>query len=57
MKPFRAATFAGIGLIGFGVQLATLALLVLAGWPYLVATCVAVEAAVLHNFAWHERWT
>jgi putative flippase GtrA len=22
-----------------------------------LATCLAVEAALLHNFAWHERWT
>jgi putative flippase GtrA len=21
------------------------------------ATCLAVEAALLHNFFWHERWT
>jgi putative flippase GtrA len=27
------------------------------GWHYLVATVVAVEAAVLHNFFWHQRWT
>jgi putative flippase GtrA len=25
--------------------------------PYLVATAVAVEAAILHNFIWHERFT
>ena len=24
---------------------------------YLWATALAVEAAVLHNFLWHERWT
>ena len=24
---------------------------------YLTATALAVEAAVLHNFFWHERWT
>jgi putative flippase GtrA len=24
---------------------------------YLVATAIADEAAVLHNFAWHRRWT
>ena len=24
---------------------------------YLTATALAVEAAVLHNFLWHERWT
>ena len=27
------------------------------GADYLVATFLAVEAAVLHNFIWHERWT
>jgi hypothetical protein len=27
------------------------------GWNYLVSTAAAVEAAVLHNFAWHQRWT
>ena len=24
---------------------------------YLIATVLAVEAAILHNFVWHERWT
>lgn len=24
---------------------------------YLLATALAVELAVLHNFAWHQRWT
>lgn len=27
------------------------------GLHYLAATALAVEAAVLHNFVWHERWT
>ena len=40
-----------------GVQLTALALLTHAGWPVLLATALAVEAAVLHNFVWHERWT
>jgi putative flippase GtrA len=26
-------------------------------WAYPLATLVAVEAAILHNFFWHERWT
>jgi putative flippase GtrA len=44
--------------MGFGVQFATL--LVLAGWfdvNYLLATALAVEIAILHNFLWHQRWT
>jgi putative flippase GtrA len=54
----RAVAFAIVGLMGFALQLAVLALLTsCAGWPYLPATVAAVEAAVLHNFIWHERWT
>jgi len=49
--------FNAVGLLGFAVQLTVLALLLHAGAQYLVATAVAVEAAVLHNFFWHERWT
>jgi len=46
-----------VGLLGFAVQLALLTLLVRLGVHYLAATALAVEAAVLHNFVWHERWT
>jgi putative flippase GtrA len=28
-----------------------------AGMNYLVATVLAVELALLHNFVWHEAWT
>jgi putative flippase GtrA len=27
------------------------------GVHYLVATALAVEIALLHNYAWHRRWT
>ena len=50
--------FNAVGGIGVGVQL--VALTILAGQlelNYLVATALAVEAAVIHNFLWHERWT
>jgi putative flippase GtrA len=54
----RWVAFNSVGALGFGVQLAVLALLVRGGGiNYLWATAVAVEAAILHNFAWHERWT
>ena len=46
-----------VGVIGFAVQLMVLAALEIAGAPVLVATAIAVEAAILHNFVWHERWT
>ncbi len=46
-----------VGSLGIGVQLATLWMLTSAGVSYMIATALAVEAAVLHNFAWHERFT
>ena len=47
-----------VGIAGVGVQLLVLALLKSGfGVPYLTATVLAVETAVLHNFFWHERWT
>jgi putative flippase GtrA len=49
--------FNAVGAAGLAVQLAVLALLVHAGIHYLAATAMAVEAAILHNFVWHERWT
>jgi putative flippase GtrA len=54
----RWGVFNIVGLIGIGVQLVML--VVLKGWlgiHYLAATVLAVEAAILHNFIWHERWT
>src|SRR5215211_2114050 len=54
----RWIRFNGIGALGAGLQLAILAALTRAtALHYLWATAVAVEAAVLHNFCWHERWT
>jgi putative flippase GtrA len=51
-------SFAGVAAIGFGVQIATLAALTsVAQVPPALATALAVETAILHNFAWHERWT
>lgn len=47
-----------VGALGIGVQLAALwALVHWLGLHYLPATALAVEAAVLHNFVWHERFT
>ncbi len=54
----RVSAFLVVGALGFVLQLGTLFLLTTEwNWPYAAATLVAVEAAVLHNFAWHERWT
>jgi putative flippase GtrA len=54
----RWAKFSAVGATGIAVQVTTLALLLrFAGIHYLVATAIAVEASVLHNFVWHSRWT
>jgi len=54
----RWVKFHMVGLMGMCVQLTVLPLLKSGlGLDYLPATIVAVEAAVLHNFAWHEKFT
>lgn len=54
----RLVKFSAVGAGGVIVQAATLAVLLrLTGMHYLAATALAVEAAILHNFAWHRRWT
>ena len=56
--PRRFMPFVAVGAAGFAVQLASLHLLAsYAGVHYLLATALAVEAAILHNFVWHSRWT
>ncbi len=54
----RWLKFNAVGAIGIVVQLAALALL--RNWrtlDYLLATALAVEITVIHNFLWHERFT
>jgi putative flippase GtrA len=53
----RWLKFNAIGIVGVSVQLFFLHLLVRAKVEYLAATALAVEAAVLHNFAWHQKYT
>jgi putative flippase GtrA len=54
----RWLKFNAVGAIGICVQLGVLALLRSGlGLNYLLSTGLAVEAAVLHNFLWHERFT
>ena len=54
----RWLRFNAVGGIGIGVQLAALAIFrSLLHLDYLLATILAVETAVLHNFLWHERFT
>ncbi len=54
----RWIRFNSVGAIGVGVNFTVLTVLVgLLDVHYLVATALAVETAILHNFLWHERWT
>jgi putative flippase GtrA len=53
----RWLKFSAVGLLGMGVQLLVLAILTKWKMHYLLATALAVEAAVLHNYFWHRRWT
>jgi putative flippase GtrA len=54
----RWLAFNSVGAMGILVQMVLLWGLTSAlHMRYLIATALAVEAAVLHNFVWHERWT
>lgn len=54
----RWATFNAVGVIGFCVQLCAVYILIrVFKIEALVATALAVETAVLHNFAWHHFLT
>ena len=53
----RWIVFNLVGVTGVVVQLASMTWLLIWGLHYLAATALAVEAAILNNFLWHERWT
>jgi len=54
----RFARFALAGTSGFVIQVGTLAVLTtLFGVNYMMATLIAVEAAIVSNFIWHQQWT
>ena len=54
----RWVKFNVVGGGGVIVQLALLAILTqLLDVHYLLATLIAVEGAILHNFVWHQKWT
>ena len=54
----RLLKFHLVGAAGIGVQLCCLFLFKTAlHLNYLLATALAVEVAVLHNFLWHEHYT
>jgi len=50
--------FCVVGVMGSGVQMVVLYLgRDVVGLHYLVATVLAVEMTLAHNFTWHEHWT
>jgi putative flippase GtrA len=54
----RWGKFNLVGAIGMVVQLAALAVFHhVDGGHYLWATAAAIELTLLHNFAWHQRFT
>ena len=54
----RWLKFNFVGGVGIAVQLAALALFrSVMHLDYLLATALAVETAVIHNFLWHEHFT
>jgi|HubBroStandDraft_6_1064221.scaffolds.fasta_scaffold272840_2 putative flippase GtrA len=57
-KLVRWCKFNFVGGIGIGVQFSVLFLLkTVLHFDYLLATAIAVEVAVVHNFVWHEQFT
>ena len=57
-QALRWLKFNAVGAMGIVVQLGVLTVLSSGlHLNYLAATTLAVEAAILHNFAWHERFT
>jgi len=54
----RWLKFNAVGAAGIVVQLVALGILrSVLKLDYLLATALAVEAAVVHNYLWHERFT
>jgi putative flippase GtrA len=53
----RWLRFNAVGVAGTAVQFILLWLIAGAGAPKPLAAAFAVEAAVIHNFFWHECWT
>jgi len=53
----RWLKFNAVGIAGAAIQVILVWLLTRGGMHYLIATAIAVEVAILHNFYWHVRWT
>ena len=54
----RFIRFSAVGALGLAVKFGVLVLMKsVFGLGYMLATTVAVEAAIVHNFVWHSHWT
>ena len=53
----RPLRYLAVAALGAGVQAIVVALATAADIPPITATLLGIEAAILHNFAWHDRWT
>ena len=54
----RWLKFNAVGALGIVVQMGAFALFFsVLHFNYMLATALAVETAVLHNFVWHEKYT
>lgn len=56
VPPSRMSRFLLIGAIGVLVQMLVAATLLAAGLMPVLATLLAIEAAIVSNHAWHRRW-
>lgn len=54
----RWLKFSAVGVLGVAVQAGFLALFIyILNLHYLLATALALEVTLLHNFCWHWKWT
>jgi len=53
----RMLKFSAVGAVGIAVQFIVLFGLVKLHIDYLIATAMAVESAIVHNFLWHQQFT
>jgi dolichol-phosphate mannosyltransferase len=54
---YRPAKFALVGASGIAVNEGILHMLVSIGIPIFLASPIAIEASILNNFIWNDRWT
>jgi putative flippase GtrA len=53
----RPLRYLAVATLGAAVQAVVVVTATIAGCSPVAATVIGIEAAILHNFAWHDRWT